>query len=54
VLLSAARHWAPLTVPDFHWAHQVREAQAGQRIWFVVPPGWRFQVSAAKVQRSDL
>jgi hypothetical protein len=48
VPLSAARHWAPLTVPNFHWAQQVREARAGQRIWFVVPPGWRFQVPAAK------
>jgi len=54
VPLSAARHWAPLSVPDFHWAHQVGEARAGRRIWFVVPPGWRFQVPVTKVQKPDL
>lgn len=48
VPLSASRHWAPMTEPDFHWAQQVREARAGRRSHFVVPPGWRFRVPEAK------
>ena len=50
VPLSAARHWAPLSLPDYHWAQQVREARTGKRTVFEVPPGWQFPVPAAKAR----
>jgi hypothetical protein len=54
VPLSAARHWAPLTTRDFHWAQQVREAHAGERSQFEGPPGWRFPVPTATLRGPDV
>jgi hypothetical protein len=45
--VSAFSAWQARPLPQYEWTQQVRQARAGQRIVFIVPPNWTFPVPGA-------